>query len=153
MDRAKKVSTTCQHNVLLAEAFPIQRSSTLHVHFSRLAFRRHSHKWCAMEFNLTAECAAHSVGPANQLFGLLIQHLLAAQCSLSPPSMWPPDFGEQILENGKFTATNATVVPCVRVHLMCNDLRTRFFSAKEPLERTILSSSERARPERSSPIG
>lgn len=40
------------------------------------------------------QCAAQSVGAANQLFGLLIQTLLAAQCSISSPSLWPEDFGE-----------------------------------------------------------
>lgn len=53
-----------------------------------------------MEFNLSPECAAHSVGPANQLFGLLIQTLLAAQCNISPPDMWPTDYGETILQTG-----------------------------------------------------
>lgn len=46
------------------------------------------------------QCANHSVGPANQLFGLLIQTLLAAQCSISPPDMWPKDFGPTAIEKG-----------------------------------------------------
>lgn len=46
------------------------------------------------------QCASHSVGPANQLFGLLVQTILAAQCSISPPDLWPKDYGEKFLEGG-----------------------------------------------------
>lgn len=49
-----------------------------------------------------SQCASHSVGPANQLFGLLIQTILAAQCSISPPNLWPEDYGEKFLEKGRF---------------------------------------------------
>ncbi|XP_037037096.1 glucose dehydrogenase [FAD, quinone] isoform X2 [Bradysia coprophila] len=49
---------------------------------------------------LTSQCAAQSVGPANQLFGLLIQTILAAQCSISPPEMWPKDYGPTAIEKG-----------------------------------------------------
>lgn len=48
-----------------------------------------------------AQCANHSVGPANQLVGLLVQTILAAQCAISPPDMWPKDFGPSALENGE----------------------------------------------------
>lgn len=48
-----------------------------------------------------AQCANHSVGPANQLFGLLIQTILSAQCEISPPDMWPKDFGPSAIEHGK----------------------------------------------------
>lgn len=48
------------------------------------------------------QCAAQSVGPVNQLFGLLIQSLLAAQCSLTPPNLWPEDYGEQFSNEGGF---------------------------------------------------
>lgn len=51
--------------------------------------------------DLTApQCASQSVGPANQLFGLLVQTILAAQCSISPPDLWPKDYGEKFLEEG-----------------------------------------------------
>lgn len=53
-----------------------------------------------------AQCSNHSVGPANQLFGLLIQTLLAAQCSISPPDMWPKDFGPTAIENGEFVCAH-----------------------------------------------
>lgn len=51
---------------------------------------------------LTPECAVHSVGPANQLFGLLIQTILAAQCAMSPKDMWPKDYGPTAVEQGNF---------------------------------------------------
>lgn len=50
---------------------------------------------------LLSQCASHSVGPANQLFGILIQTLLAAQCNISPPEMWPKDYGPTAIEKGK----------------------------------------------------
>lgn len=50
---------------------------------------------------LTVQCANHSIGPANQLFGLLLQTLITAQCSISPPDMWPKDFGPTAIEEGK----------------------------------------------------
>ncbi|KAJ6636426.1 Glucose dehydrogenase [FAD, quinone], partial [Pseudolycoriella hygida] len=49
---------------------------------------------------LTSQCATQSVGPANQLFGLLIQTILAAQCNISPPEMWPKDYGPTAIEKG-----------------------------------------------------
>lgn len=48
-----------------------------------------------------SQCATHSVGPANQLFGLLLQTLVQAQCSISPPEMWPKDYGPTAIEKGK----------------------------------------------------
>lgn len=53
---------------------------------------------------LTSQCATQSVGPANQLFGILIQTLLAAQCSISPPEMWPKDYGPTAIEKGTFNS-------------------------------------------------
>lgn len=49
---------------------------------------------------MVTQCAADSVGTANQLFGLLIQTILAAQCAISPPSVWPEDYGEKFSEKG-----------------------------------------------------
>lgn len=46
------------------------------------------------------QCSAQSVGPANQLFLLLIQTLMTAQCGLAPQSIWPPDHGATALEKG-----------------------------------------------------
>lgn len=50
--------------------------------------------------SLLSQCATQSVGPANQLFGVLIQTLLAAQCAISPPEMWPADYGPTAIEKG-----------------------------------------------------
>lgn len=47
------------------------------------------------------QCAAQSVGTANQLFSSLIQTLLAVQCSISTPEMWPNDYGPTALQQGK----------------------------------------------------
>lgn len=47
------------------------------------------------------QCADQSVGPANHLFSLLMQTLIQAQCSISPPDMWPKDYGPIAIENGK----------------------------------------------------
>lgn len=49
---------------------------------------------------MTPECAVQSVGPANQLFGLLVKTILASQCAISPASMWPEDYGEKLLSKG-----------------------------------------------------
>uniref|UniRef100_A0A1L8DZX6 Putative glucose dehydrogenase fad quinone n=1 Tax=Nyssomyia neivai TaxID=330878 RepID=A0A1L8DZX6_9DIPT len=49
---------------------------------------------------LTLPCAAQSAGPLNQLLGLLINSLISAQCAISPPEIWPKDFGPQVLEKG-----------------------------------------------------
>ncbi|EDS29165.1 conserved hypothetical protein [Culex quinquefasciatus] len=53
-----------------------------------------------MEALLNSQCAAQSLGPANQLFAMLIQTIMAAQCSISPPDMWPKDYGPTALAQG-----------------------------------------------------
>lgn len=50
--------------------------------------------------SFSPKCAAQSAGPTNQLFTTLFQTILAAHCSISPPEMWPRDYGESALENG-----------------------------------------------------
>lgn len=47
------------------------------------------------------QCASQSSGAVNQLFGLLIQTILAAQCNVSPDHMWPEDYGVTALKKGK----------------------------------------------------
>jgi len=39
--------------------------------------------------SVLGQCANYSIGPANNLFSVLIQTLVAAQCALSPPSRYP----------------------------------------------------------------
>ncbi|GAB0089497.1 hypothetical protein DMENIID0001_040510 [Sergentomyia squamirostris] len=45
-------------------------------------------------------CANSSVGTTNQLIGLLFQAILTAQCNLSPPDLWPQDYGPRALKRG-----------------------------------------------------
>lgn len=47
------------------------------------------------------QCAAQSLGPANELFGALVQTILAVQCAISPSHMWPRDFGSDALQHGE----------------------------------------------------
>jgi len=50
--------------------------------------------------NVLGTCALQSNGVSNNLFGLMVQTLLAAQCSLSPPDLWPADHAPHALEHG-----------------------------------------------------
>lgn len=52
---------------------------------------------------VSLQCAAQGIGIANQLFGLLIQTILAAHCNISPANMWPPDYGSKAVKNGILT--------------------------------------------------
>lgn len=63
---------------------------------------------------LSTQCAAHSVGAANKLFGLLIQTILAAHCSISPPDLWPEDYGEKLSVNGALLVVNFDLTFCHR---------------------------------------
>lgn len=59
-------------------------------------------KYFALRMDLLApECAATSVGTANQLFQMLIQTIIAAQCGISPKEMWPKDYGPTAIEQGR----------------------------------------------------
>lgn len=56
-----------------------------------------------MLFNQSTTGQLHmgqSVGAANQLFSNLVQTILAVQLSLSPPEMWPLDYGEVAKQYG-----------------------------------------------------
>lgn len=46
------------------------------------------------------KCTNESVGHANQLFSQLISTVITAQCSISPTSMWPNDYGPKIVAEG-----------------------------------------------------
>lgn len=50
---------------------------------------------------VSSECAAQSLGPANELFGALIQTILSVQCAISPPELWPKDFGPTAMQQGE----------------------------------------------------
>lgn len=51
---------------------------------------------------VSPQCAAQSLGPANELFGALIQTILTVQCAISPPELWPKDYGPTAIEYGLF---------------------------------------------------
>lgn len=51
---------------------------------------------------ISPQCANQSIGPANELFGALVQTILAAQCAISPPEMWPLDYGPSASKNGEY---------------------------------------------------
>lgn len=46
------------------------------------------------------QCANHSIGTGNYMFGLLMQSLAQAQCSISPPDKWPKDYGPMSTDKG-----------------------------------------------------
>ncbi|XP_036339664.1 glucose dehydrogenase [FAD, quinone]-like [Rhagoletis pomonella] len=50
--------------------------------------------------NIELQCAAQSVGTVNTLVTTLLQALLAAQCAISAPELWPSDYADQALKNG-----------------------------------------------------
>ncbi|XP_031627395.1 glucose dehydrogenase [FAD, quinone]-like [Contarinia nasturtii] len=43
---------------------------------------------------ISPQCGAQSVGASNHIFLSLFQTLIAAQCAISPPEMWPPHHEE-----------------------------------------------------------
>lgn len=47
------------------------------------------------------QCAAQSLGPANELFGALVQTILTVQCAISAPEHWPKDYGPSAMQNGE----------------------------------------------------
>lgn len=49
-----------------------------------------------------------SIGPAGQLFALLLQSIVADRAAVSPPEMWPPDRGP--VEKGLFSHYLALVI-------------------------------------------
>jgi hypothetical protein len=46
------------------------------------------------------ECLANSAGAGNNLFGVLLQTIIAAQCGISSTNSWPKDYGPTALEKG-----------------------------------------------------
>ncbi|GAB0093744.1 hypothetical protein DMENIID0001_089180 [Sergentomyia squamirostris] len=54
-----------------------------------------------MEY-ISSPCVTHLTGPGsvNQYTGLLLNSLLLAQCSVSPPEMWPTDYGDIAIQEG-----------------------------------------------------
>lgn len=54
-----------------------------------------------MTYQVSSQCASQSIGPANELFGALIQTILSVQCAISPPELWPKDFGPTAMQQGE----------------------------------------------------
>lgn len=42
------------------------------------------------------QCTAPGLGVWSGMVNMLLQALLAAQCNLAPPSLWPPDYGDRL---------------------------------------------------------
>ncbi|KAH8394426.1 hypothetical protein KR222_005200 [Zaprionus bogoriensis] len=54
---------------------------------------------CSLSASLgggAAQCTPPGIGIWSGMFNLLLQALLAAQCNLAPPSLWPPDYGDRL---------------------------------------------------------
>lgn len=49
---------------------------------------------------IPVQCAARSLGPANQLINVLIQTILSSYCTISDPG-WPKDQGESVVDKSK----------------------------------------------------
>lgn len=49
---------------------------------------------------LVPQCSNQSIGPANQLLGLLIQTIIGKHCALSTEDIWPSDYGPNGFRNG-----------------------------------------------------
>ncbi|XP_055678789.1 glucose dehydrogenase [FAD, quinone]-like [Lutzomyia longipalpis] len=48
----------------------------------------------------TSPCASLSTGAANQFLELLVNYMSLSMCSLSPPEMWPADYGDIAIRKG-----------------------------------------------------
>lgn len=60
---------------------------------------------------IPAECAATSIGATNDLLVSMFKLLIYAQCSVSPPEMWPQDRGELALKEGMRFKSNLITRP------------------------------------------
>lgn len=49
---------------------------------------------------LNSQCAAKSIGFANNVFGLMLQTFVASQCSLAPSDKWPKDYADVAMNGG-----------------------------------------------------
>lgn len=57
---------------------------------------------CSLQSNIfLPQCNATSVGTASQLFLTLLQALMPAQFSTTPKSIWPRDYGNVAVKEGK----------------------------------------------------
>lgn len=63
------------------------------------------------------QCAAQSLGPANELFGALVQTILTVQCAISAPELWPKDFGPSAMQHGE---TSIFIPFIIKSHIKCH---------------------------------
>ena len=59
---------------------------------------------------ISGHCAQQSMGIGNTLVSTLLHTLLAAQCSISPPEIWPRDYGPTYIENGSVDTYDFVVI-------------------------------------------
>lgn len=64
------------------------------------------------------QCSAQSLGPANELFGALVQTILAVQCAISAPEIWPKDFGPSAMQYGE--TFNFYSIYFIESHIKCH---------------------------------
>lgn len=51
---------------------------------------------------LAEQCPGHSTGTAAHLFMTLLQALVASQCGISNPEMWPEDYGPKLSDDAEY---------------------------------------------------
>ncbi|XP_055842562.1 glucose dehydrogenase [FAD, quinone]-like [Episyrphus balteatus] len=59
---------------------------------------------------ISGHCAQQSLSIGNTLVSTLLHTLLAAQCSISPPELWPKDYGPTYIENGSVDTYDFVVI-------------------------------------------
>lgn len=52
------------------------------------------------ELIIPPQCSIPSTGLMNSMVTLLVQSIFAAQCNISRPEYWPPDYAETALKKG-----------------------------------------------------
>lgn len=70
---------------------------------------------------VSSQCAGQSLGPANELFGALVQTILTVQCAISAPELWPKDFGPSAMQHGETSIyIYSTYFLNLHTHMKCH---------------------------------